>query len=341
MELERRRDSQRIGYIVSRMHREFDLAILTIFAGVAGLVIAGFSVYRFLSGSIVGGIIDLFIALGAAGIVLYGWRGSNVAQAGAIFVWFAVVACVASAFVFGRTAAYWTFLVLSISFVITGRRVAIVGNVVLISAIAMQTPLFPDNAERAIFIVTALLVTMYGWVFDARYKSQRVQLEILASQDPLTQVGNRRVMRRDLMHAVTENRRSSKMAYLAVLDLDHFKDVNDAYGHEAGDQVLIRLTDIVRDRLRRDDGLYRLGGEEFVVLLPKTGPEQARVVLEDLLRLFREAMQKSSMPVTVSIGAALVRQDEDWSAWLRRADQAMYKAKQAGRNRLVMSEEDG
>ena len=306
------------------------------------MAVAGFAVYRFLTGSIIGGVVDCAITLGLGAVVLYGWLGENVSRAGAIFVGFAVMACLASAFVFGGTASYWAFLVLSISFVVTSIQVALVANMVLVVSIAAQPALFSNLPERMIFAVTALLVTAYGWIFKSRYDAQRRALEEMATQDPLTHAGNRRLMGRNLVRAVeARNSPGHTPAVLAVLDLDRFKQVNDTMGHEAGDRVLVRLVEIVGDRLRHSDGLYRLGGEEFVVLLNDTDLSEARPVLNDLHRLFGEAMQGTPTPVTVSIGAAALWAGEDWSSWLRRADEALYRAKQLGRDRVEVDEDLG
>ena len=157
-----------------------------------------------------------------------------------------------------------------------------------------------------------------------------------AHEDPLTRAGNRRRMRQALIETVSSVRSTDRPALLAVLDLDRFKAVNDAYGHEMGDKVLVKFADIIRSRLRSNDGFYRLGGEEFVVLLRATSMEEGRPVLEDLRRLVKDGMQTISMSVTVSIGAVSMSGSDDWSAWLRQADAAMYQAKEAGRNRVVI-----
>lgn len=322
---------------IKRLRNEFDLAILSIFGGSSAIVVGAFAIYRFATGSIIGGIVDVAIALGLSSVVVYAWRGRSVAHAGAVFVAFVVIACIASSIVFGRTAAYWAFVVLSISFVVTGPRVALAGSIVLIAAIASQSALFNTLPERAIFVVTAALITLYGWISKSQYEIQKRQLETLAHHDPLTHAGNRRLMQKTLEGAVVSHHKRHAVAMLAVLDLDHFKSINDRYGHEAGDRVLVMLADIVRRRLSEKDSLFRLGGEEFVVLLNNTTTVQGARVVNDLHQQFNAGMDAISMPVTVSIGWAELLPDDDWPSWLRRADEAMYRAKQAGRNQVIMA----
>ena len=329
-------ETSRVLAMLARLRDELDLAIISIFGGTAALVIAAFGVYRLLSDNLIGVVLDVAISLGLFGIVAYAWRGRNVALAGALFVGFSAIACAVSTVIFGRTATYWAYLVLSIGFVVTGPRAAMIGSLGLIFIIAAQPELFVTLPERVVFVVTALLVAGYGWFFNASYHKQRRQLEALAHEDPLTRAGNRRRMRQALIETVSSVRSTDRPALLAVLDLDRFKAVNDAYGHEMGDKVLVKFADIIRSRLRSNDGFYRLGGEEFVVLLRSTSMEEGRPVLEDLRRLVKDGMQTISMSVTVSIGAVSMRGSDDWSSWLRQADAAMYQAKETGRNRVVI-----
>lgn len=130
-------------------------------------------------------------------------------------------------------------------------------------------------------------------------------------------------------------RRHQTRSSVAVLDLDHFKAINDTHGHEAGDQVLKSLVGLCRQALRNDDQIYRMGGEEFVLLVPGMDEPALMQALERLQAHLRPRLESPAGPVTVSIGAAMLEQDDaDWSDWLARADQALYKAKDAGRDQV-------
>jgi len=328
------RPTNRGSTVLYRLRHELDLAILSIFGGSAAIVIVVFSGYRFIAGQVIGGVVDLGIALALGAVVFYAWIG-NVTRAGEIFVVLAVIACIASSIVFGRTATYWTYLVLSISFILAGVRVAMITDLVLIAAIAPQ-PLFDNHPERAIFIVTALLIMVYGWIYSVRYESQRRKLEQMATMDPLTGAGNRRVMSDQLAEAATQG----SPAAVVVLDLDHFKEINDRHGHTVGDQVLVELADFVRARLREAEAFYRLGGEEFVILTPDTELDRVHERVDAMRREFKELMRSYAPAATISIGVAALRPGEDPSAWLKRADEALYRAKQAGRDRVVIDAPD-
>lgn len=321
----------------SRLRQDFDLAIMTSFGLIAMAVIIGFAVYRFASGNVIGGTTNLGMVAAVAIVLAYVARGGRTDRAAVAFTLIIGASCVASSLVFGRTGAYWGFLVLWINFVLTDRRIALAIGVAVIVAYALQPSMFASGVEYLVYLVTALMVILYGWLFSTRFNAQRRRLEDLASHDELTGAGNRRLLHRDVAGAIARRRRDRTAATLAVLDLDHFKAVNDRYGHEHGDRVLVRLVEIVRGHLRRGDGLYRLGGEEFVVLLPGTDGEAALALLAALHRRLGQELLVESIPVTVSIGAAMQLDDEDASSWLARADAALYRAKHQGRNRIEVS----
>jgi len=332
-----RGDAQVRSVRSGRLRGDFDLAIMVSFGGVAAIVIAGFAVFRFASGNLVGGLANCVIVATLTSVLAYAWRSGNTSRAATVFVLVTGLACVISSLVFGRTAAYWTYLVLWINFVLVRREMALGVNLGMILAFAGQASLFDAGVERAIYAVTALLVTVYGWIFSTRFASQRRQLELLATQDPLTGAGNRRLLQVDLDGVIGAMQRNGTPAVVAVLDLDHFKRVNDTRGHEVGDRVLVRFVEIVRSRIRKSDGLYRFGGEEFVILLPQVRIEAARIALGDLRERLNDGLAEIAEAVTVSIGAAELAPGEDWSGWLVRADAALYRAKQAGRNRVVVA----
>jgi diguanylate cyclase (GGDEF)-like protein len=123
-----------------------------------------------------------------------------------------------------------------------------------------------------------------------------------------------------------------------LLDLDHFKKVNDAHGHAVGDQTLKRVTEIINLRIRVTDSLYRIGGEEFVVVLEGQDAMHAKHLAEQLRTLIQANELVPDQPVTISTGVAEIAQDETASSWLGRADGALYRAKHAGRNTTSIAE---
>jgi diguanylate cyclase (GGDEF)-like protein/PAS domain S-box-containing protein len=164
------------------------------------------------------------------------------------------------------------------------------------------------------------------------------ELEQAAMYDPLTGLMNRRFLSENLKHEISRCLRSKKPFSLVLGDLDHFKLVNDQYGHECGDEVLKHVTGLLGDSVRAQDMVSRWGGEEFLILLPDTLMSGARV----LARKLRSAIEHSrftyngeSIKVTISFGVSECDCRETPDICIRAADKKLYEAKERGRNRVV------
>lgn len=163
-----------------------------------------------------------------------------------------------------------------------------------------------------------------------------------AQTDPLTGLLNRAALDRMLERELAVSRRSGGHLCLLVLDVDHFKAVNDRFGHQAGDQVLLAVADRLRALTRRSDMVFRYGGEEFVLLMGDTDPEAAdqgaRRIHEAIRERPLEITPGQCIDITVSIGIACGGGSEEPGSLFRRADRAMYRAKDSGRNRIVWAD---
>jgi len=175
-------------------------------------------------------------------------------------------------------------------------------------------------------------------------KSLRRQMSKLALTDQLTALPNRRHLEQALERQAAQSRRTGIGYSLALLDLDHLKEINDTHGHEAGDRVLGELAEILRRALRRADLVGRLGGDEFAILMSETGLDEAALVLE---RVRCEVQSHCFSPislhrhqVTVSIGLTEALPDDPPAEVLRLADDRLYVAKRCGRNRVALSLDD-
>jgi diguanylate cyclase (GGDEF)-like protein len=162
----------------------------------------------------------------------------------------------------------------------------------------------------------------------------------LSITDGLTGVWNRRYLQLTLTKEIERAQRFDRPLSVLMMDIDHFKLVNDAHGHQVGDEVLVELTRRTMSTIRGQiDALARYGGEEFVVVLPETPREGARIVADKILSVIRHRPfgedGEAAVPLTVSIGVAAFPEDGSTADELvRAADLAMYRAKEAGRNRV-------
>lgn len=163
-----------------------------------------------------------------------------------------------------------------------------------------------------------------------------------AQTDPLTGLGNRAAMERLLPRELASLRRGQHELALLVVDVDHFKRINDTLGHSAGDRVLRATAKCLREATRESDMLFRYGGEEFVMLMRTDNPEDGLQAGERIRTVLRECPElqaaASGMQLTASIGVAQAHPLDTPATLFDRADQAMYTAKQAGRDRVVGSE---
>jgi diguanylate cyclase (GGDEF)-like protein len=177
--------------------------------------------------------------------------------------------------------------------------------------------------------------------YQKMMREMHEQLKIVSSQDPLTALPNRRLMQERLKSEAAKARRCNTPFALALVDVDHFKHINDTWGHDIGDSTLVRLAQELVKQLRGYDLCARWGGEEFLALLPETTGAEA-LEIAHRLRLQADALSASVLPsevrLSVSIGVAEHRPGELWESTLKRADDALYTAKSEGRNRVALSE---
>lgn len=172
-------------------------------------------------------------------------------------------------------------------------------------------------------------------------ESSREELRVLAATDAMTKLYNRRSFTNIASHLIGQAKRNKEMVSLLMVDIDKFKRINDTYGHDIGDQVIIAIASNLKKRLRKGDVIARYGGEEFVILLPDTPIDGACRLAEEIRERIEdfvfEMTPGGEVQLTISIGATLVdaQKEVNLEPALKRADIALYQAKEGGRNRLV------
>ncbi|MCJ8144140.1 GGDEF domain-containing protein [Ancylobacter sp. A5.8] len=188
------------------------------------------------------------------------------------------------------------------------------------------------NLSGAVFIFAVALLSR----LTAEDVLLNAELEVAAFTDALTGLPNRRRFDMQLPDRMELARRRKQALTMVMLDIDHFKRVNDRYGHEWGDEVLRHIGRLLDVHKREEDMAFRIGGEEFVVVAPHTPLEQGGALAERLrFTIEHTVMEKKGLriPITVSLGVAQLRPEDDLATLLARADAALYRAKELGRNR--------
>ena len=175
----------------------------------------------------------------------------------------------------------------------------------------------------------------------AEIKGELAESRKLLEQDALTGTDNRRAMEAILVRELAHARRDGQPLSVTMIDLDHFKRINDTHGHAAGDAALVHLTRLAKSMLRGHDAFARYGGEEFVLVLPETALQGAVYVtgrLQALLHKTPLIFADKTIAMAFSAGVATLNADDSEGSLLRRADAALYEAKRSGRNRVVVGE---
>lgn len=190
-------------------------------------------------------------------------------------------------------------------------------------------------------LIRAIDTALDKWARLQQAKADKEQLERLVSFDSLTGLYNRQAVLGRLREAINHAQRYKENLSLIMLDIDHFKKVNDQYGHLVGDDVLEKVSTLIRDNIRNTDIVGRYGGEEFIIVLPQTDLHAARVVAERIRKIIETAKMKdfagNMFSITVSQGISGWEPDDDIHSFISRADEALYKAKESGRNRVEVS----
>lgn len=199
---------------------------------------------------------------------------------------------------------------------------------------------FNHNELRARIEVGQRVNYLHQALADKLHKLEAASeiISRLARTDDLTGLHNRRSFNEIFALASSATRRHGYPLSLIIIDLDHFKAVNDTFGHNAGDQVLIEFAGLIREMVRDEDVAVRWGGEEFIILLSHTTCESA-ASLAERIRVSFEQRRSSAIPhhLTASFGVVQLQDGEQEDALIRRADEALYRAKHEGRNRVVVA----
>ena len=321
---------------IDRLRQDFQFALIVMFTLVLNVMILPFGAYRFLNGQVLPGFIDILMVACINMGVLHAYRSGRTAHVALLIVVTSSAGCIAIAYVAGSVGPLWMHGVLLSNFLLVGRKPATIISAIGIAAITASALALPDLVHKATFVGSSIVVCAFAYIFSWRADLQRRQLEDLALLDPLTGASNRRGMDAELEIAMATSARNGKPLGLIIFDLDHFKRINDRHGHDAGDSVLVQVANLVRRTTRKNDRFFRLGGEEFALLIPDIGPDTLHEIAEKIRVAIQAHVSCSNSVVTISLGASILRSGESAKEWRARADAAMYRAKREGRNRTVM-----
>jgi diguanylate cyclase (GGDEF)-like protein len=223
--------------------------------------------------------------------------------------------------------------------VMIGILMSLVARIVLFVKAPPDQLFIPNelNASTLIFVFVFTFLLTVGFIMMV---CQRLyyDLKVAANTDVLTHLLNRRAMMHQLEIAMNQFYRSDRVFAIILIDVDYFKRVNDVYGHDGGDMVLVHLAQILQTKMRQIDSACRWGGEEFLILLPDTTLDQAEEIAERLRCYVGSNPSPSNIQITISLGIAVIRQHcNSLESLITAADHALYAAKRNGRNRVAIA----
>ncbi len=326
----------------TRLKQDFQLSILTLVAACSMAGVGPYALYRLIEGNWLVGMIDALLVVGTAVAVGHAWRTGETLRPGQFLaVGYSIVAVVVSINL-GVNGVFWFYTLILFNFFVVPPLQGVIATVVALVVLCGYEILFPGTMfesryQLTSFAVTSFIASVFAFVFALRGRFQRLKLSELARLDPLTGTGNRRVMEDELERALAAHNRYDEAFGLLVLDLDHFKSINDRYGHREGDNVLVRFAEVVSAASRQTDRLFRLGGEEFVLLVPRVDTEGLQQIASNLLKAVEQQVRSPGGPVTVSIGGAVLADQQSIDVWVHQADECLYQAKRQGRNCSVIA----
>ncbi len=235
----------------------------------------------------------------------------------------------------GITGTYWCYSTLILYYFMMSERQAWASNILFaLVNVPLVWHLF-DTHEAIRFTVTFTLVSAYSAIFLHIVARQYSELQEMAITDKLTGLYNRTLLKDSLEQALHQANRTNTPFTLIIMDVDHFKNINDELGHDVGDHVLEQLGAFLKDFLRHSDKLFRIGGEEFLVLLYNTDEADSIDIAEKIRKGIESLSLLPDRTVTVSIGVSGLSSVKDWKQWMKTCDLNLYEAKNNGRNRVV------
>jgi len=240
-----------------------------------------------------------------------------------------------SIYVHQVNSTYWTFmLVLACYFMLPSKRALLYNSVILLIFIPFAGSML--NSDTAIRFGLSLIGTsLFAYLSIQEINKLNSILKVQAITDPLTGLFNRSLLDESLKQAISQHERTEIPISLIYMDIDHFKKVNDNLGHDIGDVVLKRLGELLRSRLRSSDRAFRLGGEEFIILLHNSNQAQSKQFAESLRQQIERYSFIPLQTITMSFGVAEFEKNMDHVEWLKASDVRLYEAKDSGRNKVI------
>lgn len=298
------------------------------------LGILPFAIFRLAQAEWLLGFIDILLLSGVFLIGYYVWATRITRAPSIILTLFYMTGMVTVIYIKGPSLLYWAYPTMAAAYFLIKPKEAATTNVV--AMLAIMPALAPlQGIEGSTVLITLVLNNMFSYIFSKRMLVHASKLRSETTRDTLTKTGNRKSFCEKSKETLAWYQRKNQVSSMMVLDIDHFKDINDQQGHLVGDEILVKLARLIQIRLRLTDQFFRFGGDEFVIILADTKIEFATSMADELRELVNRQMLAKDTPLTLSIGVADCTHARNEHEWFEQADKALYQAKKSGRNQVV------
>ena len=321
--------------MTERSYKE-KIVLIGCMLGVIGFI--PFTIYRFVNGDYLLALIESCLAMSILGIFFYVWRTQKVEMPAALMCLLFLGAIVAVVHIKGPNLIYWAYPASLACFCILKARTAAIFS--LMSMLLLFPALYPVLGSHEVILIyaTLTLLCLFGYTFTLISYQQHLELSKLAARDGLTGAWNRRSLDDAVAQLLSKHQRKAIKASLIIMDLDHFKNINDTHGHAVGDEILINIAELLRSAVRISDQIYRYGGEEFVLIAEGADLAEAAIIAETIRIRVEKSELLEGQKITISLGVAELAQAATAQQWLTLADDALYRAKHEGRNRFCLAQ---
>ena len=315
-------------------------SVMVIFPILGGFAIAGMGVQRLMNEQYLNAGFDFIIGSAFLLISVYTYMTGKEKIARYVSAFLTVIGPLAFLRQFDSTYIYWVYSSAIILFYLLNYRAALALNLLMLVGVMYLIP--PSDVHTQEFysiLVTIGLIISFSLIFALTEETSKQKLHEQSITDALTGVGNRRAFIDKVAEVVTFHKRHLMDVSLLYVDIDEFKQVNDKKGHIAGDLAIKNLALSIQSRLRESDNVFRIGGDEFVVIAEGANLDAATQLAEEIRIKVETTELVPQSSVTISLGVATLNEADTSDTWIARADSQLYDAKKRGRNQIRVEAE--
>lgn len=264
----------------------------------------------------------------------------NVKISGYITALAFVFGTVFTIYIKGSQQIHWAYPAFVVIFYFLQPKTAL-----LLACLAIFAILPVLEKEETLPNTLKILITLFvnvscAFIFSKVMRNQSKDLRELAQKDPLTQIGNRNAMEFAIKDVFEEYVNDDKPMPVLMVDIDHFKEINDTLGHQTGDDIIVKVAELIEFNMRSSESVYRYGGEEFLVLAKNMSIFDAENLAERLRATVENAAFLDDIKITISVGISELTAKKSTKHWVEQADKALYQAKNKGRNCVVTFDDE-